>query len=73
MQYKSQVLSGIDFSTPAIYHAPTFYLEVIDRVQEEFCEAIGISKSEALIEFNLAPLVARRDISMFGLIHRVVL
>ena len=73
LQFKSQVLSGIDFATPAIYHAPRFYVGVIDRVQEEFCEAIGVSKLEALLEYNLPPLSSRRDMSGLSLIHRVVL
>ena len=32
-----------------------------------------LSRSEAFTNFNLAPLSVRRDISMLGLLHRVVL
>ena len=39
--YKSQVLSGIDFTTPAIYHAPEFFLRVIDAVQDNFLNEMG--------------------------------
>ena len=32
-----------------------------------------MSASEALLEFNLAPLKSRRDMDMLGLLHRVIL
>ena len=72
-QYKSQVLSGIDFTTPAIYHAPEFFLRAIDEVQDNFLRELHLSQSEAFVQFNLAPLSLRRDISMLGLLHRIVL
>ena len=72
-QYKSQVLSSIDYATPAIYHAPEFFLRCIDQVQENFLSELEMSASEALFDFNLAPLKSRRDISMLGFLHRIVL
>ena len=59
--------------TPAIYHAPAFFLQSIDRIQETFLNELGVTAFEALSEYNLAHLSSRRDISMLGLIHRVVL
>ena len=69
--YKSHILSFVESSTPAVYHAPNFFLSQIDRVQEVFLEELGISSDAALIEFNLAPLPVRRDIAMMGLLHRI--
>ena len=34
---------------------------------------IGLSASDALLSFSLAPLQSRRDIAMLGVLHRVVL
>ena len=72
-QYKAQVLSSIDYTTPAIYHAPEFFLRSIDKIQEDFLSELEMSPSEALHDFNLAPLSSRRDISMLGLLHRIIL
>ena len=73
LQYKSQVLSSIDYATPAIYHAPEFFLHAIEKIQNDFLIELDVSASEALLEFNLAPLSSRRDIDMLGLLHRVIL
>ena len=72
-QYKTEILSGIGSATPATYHAPRFFLQSVDQVQERFLAEIDMSPETELLEHNLAPLCARRDISMLGLIHRVVL
>ena len=71
--YKSLVLSYIETSTPAIFHATSFALSPLDRVQERFLAEMGLSMLDALSVFALAPLVTRRDMAMLGLIHRVVL
>ena len=71
--YKSQVLSYLEYATPAIYHAPQFFLQRLDCIQNRFLEFLEISPADALIEYNLGPLCVRRDISMLGLIHRTVL
>ena len=59
MQYKSQVLSSIDYATPAIYHAPEFFLQAIDKVQNDFLSELDMSACEALLRFNSAPLKSR--------------
>ena len=69
--YKSQVLSFIEWSTPAIHHAPIFFLTQIDRVQETFLAEIDLSAGQALMDFGLAPLQTRRDIAMMGLLFRI--
>ena len=71
--YKMQVLSFIEAATPAIYHAPAFFLSRLDAVQDKFLLELDVDPRRALLEFKLAPLNARRDIVMLGLIHRTVL
>ena len=71
--YKAQVLSFIEASTAAIYHAPSFFLSPVDRVQQRLLSELQISTEDALMHFNLAPLSCRRDITMLGLMHQVVL
>ena len=71
--YKSQVLSYVEFATPALYHAHPFLLHSLDDIQDLFLDALGLTPLEALKDFKLAPLNTRRDIAMMGLIHRVVL
>jgi len=70
--YKSHVLSFVEYSTPAIHHAPAFFLAQIDRVQETFLEEVGLSAEVALFDHGLAPLSSRRDIAMLGLLQRIV-
>ena len=36
-------------------------------------QAVGISQTDALLHFRLAPLNSRRDMGMLGVIHRAVL
>ena len=71
--YKAHVLSILEFCTPAVYHAPGFFLSALDRVQEAFLSALGLTEEEALVHFRLAPLCARRDLCMLGLVRRTVL
>ena len=71
--YKSHILSFIESGTPAYYHAAPSILKLIDGVQDEFLESMGISRKDAILHFNLAPLCARRDIAMLGILHKVVL
>ena len=54
--YKCHILPYIEGSTPAYYHAAPNILKLIDGVQRDFLEAIGLSKETALREHNLAPL-----------------
>ena len=70
LQYKAQVLSYIEYRTPAIYHAADTHLDKLDAVQCRFLKEVGVSPLEALVDFHLAPLCARRDIAMLGVIHR---
>jgi len=71
--YKAHMLSYLEYRTPAIYHAKRDALQKIDRIQSKFLNECGVDEITALMEFNLAPLAARRDIAMLGLIHRTML
>ena len=46
---------------------------MLENVQDDSLEVLSISKREALMNFNLAPLNVRRDIMMLGMLHKVVL
>jgi hypothetical protein len=63
----------VEYRTPAVYHATDTVLAALERVQASLLRQTGISAMEALMMFNLAPLSARRDMAMLGLIHRTVL
>ena len=71
--YKAQILSYIEGSTPALYHAAASVLERIDRVQARFLRQIGVSDVAALVDYRMAPLPSRRDIAMLGMLHRIVM
>ena len=71
--YKAHLLAFLECRTPAIYHATRDVLVNVDRVQSKFLQDAGVDDITALIEFNLAPLTARRDMTMLAVIHRVVL
>ena len=71
--YRNQVLSYIEVYTAAIHHANDFFLNSVDRVQSMFLEELGLSEEAALLEFHFAPLGARRDIAILGLLHKIAL
>ena len=71
--YKSQVLSYLENATPAIYHAADSHLDLIDRVQRRFLREVGLSESDALEHFCLAPLSSRRCMAMLAVLHRITL
>ena len=73
MLYKAHLLSFIEYRTPAIYHACQKHLSKVDRIQAKLLADAGVGELDALTHFNLAPLSARRDIAMLGLIHRTFL
>ena len=43
----------------------------MNRVQKRFLQSIGVTELEALADYKLAPLSARRDVAMRGLLLRV--
>ena len=68
--YRSQVLSYIEVYTTAIHHANDFFLNMVDRVQTAFLDEMCLTEEEALLNFHMAPLGARRDIAILGILHR---
>ena len=56
-----------------MYHGTDSVLEQVNRVQRRFLREAGLTEKDALLTYNLAPLQARRDMAMLGLIHRTVL
>ena len=68
--YKAHFLSYIEYRTPGIAHAAATVLAPTDAIQARFLREIGLSEEDAFLSFKLAPLHTRRDIAMFGLIHR---
>ena len=71
--YKCHVVPVLEFSTPAVYHAATKNLDLLDRVQKRFLKEVGLTEEEALTNYNLAPLNCRRDMAALGLVHRTAL
>ena len=71
--FKSKVLSYIEYRTAAVYHACDTLLAKIDHVLHFFLRELGIGELDALVKFKLAPLAARRDMAMLGVIHRAML
>ncbi len=71
--YKSLVLSYIESGTPGYYHASQSVLDCIDRVQRRFLREMQLSDEDALLNYRLAPLAARRDIAVLGFLHRASL
>ncbi len=67
------MLAYIESFTPAIYHAAPSVPETIDAILYKFLAALGISARDAFLRFNSAPLEARRNIAMLGVLHRVAL
>ena len=53
---------------PRSAHHP---LDEINGVQQRFLRSIGITELEALTEYRLAPLAARRDMAMLWLLHKL--
>jgi len=73
LQYKSQVLSYLEYRTAAISHAADTHLYVLDSVQRRFLENVNLLPQTAFAKCNLAPLSCRRDIANLGVIYRAVI
>ena len=69
--YKAQILSYLESSTPALYHAAASVLALLDRIQWGFQREVGFSEIECLRNVRLAPLKSRRDMAMLGVLHKI--
>ena len=72
LQYKSQVLSYLEYRTAAVSHAADTHLYHLDSVQRRFLQNVNLTEEAAFQEYNLAPLCSRRDIANLGIIYRAV-
>ena len=68
--YKAKILSIIEYRTAAIYHTAQHLLEMVNDIQDTFIWGLNLTTKQALLHYDLAPLAARRDIAMLGIIHR---
>ena len=71
--FKMRILGYVEYRTAATHHASATALGQLDLVYNRLLQAAGLTKEESLLHFGLAPLNARRVISMLGIIHRIVL
>ena len=71
--YKAHVLPYAERTTLAIFHCHPRCLMMLDSIQNDLLEVLQVSNKDALLNFNLAPLSARRSISMLILLHRTQL
>ena len=71
--FKAHILSFIEYRTCAISHASSSVLAPLDAVLDRFLRSLNISRLDALVYFNLAPLSTRRDMAILGVIHRSAL
>ena len=72
LHYKSHILLYIEYWTPAITHAATVHLNLIESVQKRFLRNVSLSCFEALHQINLVPLINKRDIANLGVIFRAI-
>ena len=73
LQYKSHVLSYLEYRTCAITHAADSHLLALDSVQARLLRNLDINVADALRIFNLAPLCCRRDIANLGIVYRAAM
>ena len=71
--FKAHILSFIEYRTITIAHAAPSELQPLDDILTRLLVRLGISREDALMTFNLAPLNARRDIALLGIIHKAAL
>ena len=55
-QYKARVLCLLEGSAIAIYHAAPSLLGTLDSLQRRFLGGVGLTETEAFLNYNLAPL-----------------
>ena len=63
---KTHLLSYPEYKTQAVFHATRESLERLDGVQTKFLQDACIDVVTALMQFNLAPLAAWRDMARHG-------
>ena len=69
--FECHILSFLEGATPAIYHTAPSILKPLDELQRTLLDELGLSGSDALLNFNLAPLGMRRNIAMLGILFKI--
>ena len=69
--FKCHILSFLEGATPAIYHAAPSILKPLDELQRTLLDELSLSTTDALLNFNLAPLGMRRNIAMMGILFKI--
>ena len=69
-QYKTHILSLMEFHTGSIFHAKDSAFRQLEDIQRSFLQQIGLTENDAFLDFNLAPLRLRRDIAILGFLHK---
>ena len=72
-QFKTHIWSHMEMHSGGIFHAASSLLDKIDGTQRRFLRELGISQSQAFLDFNFAPPSLRRNIGLLGLLHKRVL
>ena len=72
-QYKTHVWGYAEYQNGCIAHAAPYKLERLESIHRHFLNEIEITEQVALLDYNFAPPVLRRDIGLLGLIHKRVL
>jgi len=69
-QYKTHVWGYAEYQNGCIAHAAPYKLERLENIHRHFLDEIEITEQVALLDYNFAPPVLRRDIRLLGLIHK---
>ena len=72
-RFHARARGGGEGRTAAIYHVDATILSLIDKQFDRFLSQLGLSRTDVLTKYFLAPLNARRDMAMLDVIHRAVL
>ena len=73
MAFKSHILCFIEYRTMAISHAAPSELQPVDNELTRLLPRLRISQEIALMHIHIAPLSARRDMALLGIIHKAAL
>ena len=70
-QFKTHVWPFLEGTIGGIFHACDSQLIRLDNLQDHFLEKLEVSRCDAFLNFNFAPLAIRRRISVLGLLFKV--
>ena len=73
LQFKTHIWAHLEGTMGAFFHAADVHLRKLDSLQASYTRELGLSASEAFVNFNFATLRLRRHIGVLGLIHKCTL